>query len=387
MTAHVCHVSSVHQGLDIRIARKESLACAQAGFRTSLVITASEADVAEARGLGFEVLALPAHPPGSRLLRGLSKARLAMNTGLQTGAEILHVHDPELLPLALLARRRGRIVVMDVHEDLRNQIHVKPWIPPSVRPVLGHGARWVERFVAARVDAVVTVSPLIAAYFEDVAQRLVLVRNFASRDEFAPAPKDSNWSARDRVCYVGGISLARGILGMVRALPIAGVRMLLAGRFHSEKEKALVTAEPGWQQVDYLGNVDRPVISDIFAKAFAGLLTLHPTPNHVSTFAIKMFEYMAAGIPVITSAIPTWQEIVEAENCGIVAGHDDPGDIARAILALKNNPARARALGENGRRSVLSRYNWESESHNLIDLYRSLLSSRGFAASREGAAS
>jgi len=87
----------------------------------------------------------------------------------------------------------------------------------------------------------------------------------------------------------------------------------------------------------------------------------------------KIFEYMIAGLPVIASNFPLWKEIVEGNNCGICVNPLDPKEIANAIKYLIDHPDEARAMGENGRRSVLEKYNWEKESEKLIRLYEEIL--------------
>lgn len=83
----------------------------------------------------------------------------------------------------------------------------------------------------------------------------------------------------------------------------------------------------------------------------------------------KLFEYMAAGIPVIASNFPLWIQILEGDRCGITVNPLDPRDIARGIQYFIDNPETAREMGENGKRAALGKYRWETESRKLIWLY------------------
>ncbi len=96
-------------------------------------------------------------------------------------------------------------------------------------------------------------------------------------------------------------------------------------------------------------------------------------PNHVDAQPNKMFEYMSAGIPVIASDFPLWREIIEGCGCGICVDPLDPKKIAEAIDYLVDNPEIARRMGENGRKAVYDRYNWDVEEKKLLALYDSLL--------------
>ena len=112
------------------------------------------------------------------------------------------------------------------------------------------------------------------------------------------------------------------------------------------------------------------------ARAFAGLVTLQPTASYRDALPVKMFEYMAAGIPVIASDFPLWRDIVEGSGCGLCVDPRDPAAIAAAIDYLAAHPREAREMGASGWRAVFERYNWESESDKLIAFYADILSPR-----------
>ena len=104
-----------------------------------------------------------------------------------------------------------------------------------------------------------------------------------------------------------------------------------------------------------------------------GLVTLHPLPNYKDALPVKMFEYMAAGIPVIASNFTLWQEIIEGNECGICVNPLEPRAINKAIQYLIDNPKTAQKMGENGRQAVKQKYNWAIEEKKLFLLYEKLL--------------
>jgi glycosyltransferase involved in cell wall biosynthesis len=83
-----------------------------------------------------------------------------------------------------------------------------------------------------------------------------------------------------------------------------------------------------------------------------------------------MFEYMARGLPVVCSNFPLWTDIVAGARCGITVDPRSAPAIANVIRSLNEDPELARRLGENGRRAIAERYNWEAELTKLEDLYR-----------------
>jgi hypothetical protein len=110
-------------------------------------------------------------------------------------------------------------------------------------------------------------------------------------------------------------------------------------------------------------------------RIFAGLTLLHPVESYLTAYSVKMFEYMAAGLPFVASDFPLWRRIVEEADCGLLADPLDTAAIAAAMRRLTADPAEARRLGANGRRAVETTYNWEREREKLLAFYARLTAS------------
>ena len=82
-----------------------------------------------------------------------------------------------------------------------------------------------------------------------------------------------------------------------------------------------------------------------------------------------MFEYMAAGIPVVASNFPLWERIVRDADCGVTVNPLDPQEIADAVRGLVDEVDRAQQMGEAGRKAVVTKYRWASEWEKLRGLY------------------
>jgi glycosyltransferase involved in cell wall biosynthesis len=124
--------------------------------------------------------------------------------------------------------------------------------------------------------------------------------------------------------------------------------------------------------VDELGQIDRKAVGKIFSLSMAGLVLFHPAPHHTEANPNKLFEYMAAGLPVIASNFPLYKEFVEGNGSGICVDPQDPEAIAKAITWIADHPVEAEQMGRRGRNAVHTRYNWDRESKILLAVYREL---------------
>ena len=177
--------------------------------------------------------------------------------------------------------------------------------------------------------------------------------------------------------YVGGITRLRGAIEMVRAMEylshIKNIRLDLIGKLVPQELEKELKSMLGYRQVRFYGWKPWSEAWKHVQRAIAGLVIFHPAPNHEKALPNKLFEYMAAGIPVIASNFPLWKNIIEKNKCGLCVNPLDPKEIARAIEYLLTHPEEARKMGENGRRAVEKQYNWEMEAEKLLSLYEGLL--------------
>lgn len=362
----VAHLTSAHPRHDIRIFIKECQTLARAGHDVSLVV---------ADGLGEELRGgVRIHDVGpkrgGRLRRMTATVDRVIEAALRLKPEVAHFHDPELMLGALRLKRAGIRVVYDVHEDLPRQLLAKHWIPAAVRPLASRVFEWLENRVARRLDAIVTSTPHIRARFAPLNPLVIDVCNFPILEELV---RETPWDARhNEVCYVGGISRIRGIGPIIEAMPEVPARLNLAGIWSENGLKAALQAEPGWARVNDLGVLDRQGVADVLARSKVGLVTLFPTPNYVDALPIKLFEYMAAGMPVVASDFPVWREIVDSAGCGLLVDPQDPHAIAEAIRTLLSDNERAARMGQNGREAAIARYSWQAEGEKLTGLYERL---------------
>ena len=119
--------------------------------------------------------------------------------------------------------------------------------------------------------------------------------------------------------------------------------------------------------------LSREGVNDLYASSRVGICILLPTANYINSLPIKIFEYMAAGLPIIASDFPIWREIISEANSGILVEPEDISAIQTAIKYYIDNPDEAQETGERGSRIAREKYNWSVEGQKLIEFYKKLL--------------
>lgn len=363
----VCHLTSVHHRKDTRIFYKELPSLAMAGFEVIVIVADGKGDE---QMLGYQIIDVGV--PKNRLERILLSTRKVLKQAINLNAEIYHIHDPELLFVGKRLKRKGEKVIYDAHEDVPRQILSKYWIPLVIREFISSFAEKIENNITKKLDLVITATPFIRERFLKVNKNTIDINNFPILNREAKIP---DWKSRkSEVCYIGSITEVRGIREMVLAMSeLNNVILNLAGVFSHDEYKRRVENTEGWENIKEYGFVDRQQAAEIMSRSIAGLVTLHPIINYIDSLPVKMFEYMAAGLPVIASNFPLWKEIIEDNHCGFCIDPQKPEEITKAIQFILDNPDKAEEMGANGRRIVLERYHWAIDEKKLVSAYEKLI--------------
>lgn len=120
--------------------------------------------------------------------------------------------------------------------------------------------------------------------------------------------------------------------------------------------------------IKFLGRLNRQDINNLYKNSRAGIVVYQPAPNHIDAQPIKMFEFMAAGLPVVASNFPLWKNIIEDSGCGICVDPQDKNDVRNACVKLINNVDICHCMGK----AVEERYNWNVEARKLLELYENI---------------
>ncbi|HEX7346967.1 MAG TPA: glycosyltransferase family 4 protein [Candidatus Limnocylindrales bacterium] len=247
---------------------------------------------------------------------------------------------------------------------------------------------WLERRWARRVDTVLTVNDayagLLAKQF-GIAPPPVVLNTPDRYTPPSPPPdliRDALGLGQDVrvVLYQGGLFSDRGIeQGMEAILQVEHAVFVLMGVGNVTPEISRLAAEERMRgRVSFVDPVPPEDLLDWTASADVMLMAIQPTTvNHRFTTPQKLWEAIAAGVPVVATDLPGMAAVVRETGCGVLVDATDPTEIARGIRAIIDAPAEERrAMRERTWRAGQDRYNWEHETETLLRLYRELLGQR-----------
>jgi glycosyltransferase involved in cell wall biosynthesis len=376
----VCHVSTANPAFDTRIFQRECRSLAKAGYRVRLVIPHEREEVVN----GVHLVPLPL--PKSRLGRRTIWPQLAARRAAGTRAELYHFHDPELMPaMEALHHLTGKPVIWDAHEVYTQTIpHFNQlgWEPASVL-----AGRLFDRYELAACRrsfaGVVTITELMAQRYRDAGIPTAVVENLVEdellrpEDVSVPEPADP-----PLVITTGLLSEDRGILLMVAAFALVRkrlrCRLAFWGHFPREEDRDRLldfVRQRGVEQDVFIGGPypRRELLDALLPSATIGCVLLMRSSDY-NALAIpnRLTEYWARGLPVITSDRTYAASMTREANAGIITDNT-PEDLAACFERLLCNPSARRTMGENGRRAVTQRFNWNHAFANLLELYRTIL--------------
>jgi glycosyltransferase involved in cell wall biosynthesis len=264
---------------------------------------------------------------GRRRIGALRAAKSALAAEV-AGADLLLVHDPELL-LVLPPRRHRPPTVWDVHEDTAAALTTKSWLPAWLRAVAAGGVHVAEHLAERRLHLLLAEN----GYNDRFASTHPVVPNTT----YVPPQAAPPFGPR-RVVYVGWLSPDRGSAEMVelgRLLKPHGIAVELIGQADAA---ARAHIEAGGEFVHWHGFVPNAEALRLVEGALAGLSLLQDEANFRHSMPTKVAEYMAHGVPAISTPLPLAAELVEAADGGFVVPFNDPRAAADAILKLDADP-------------------------------------------------
>jgi len=256
---------------------------------------------------------------------------------------------------------------------------------------LGELAAQAERWALLQADAVLTVSAPLRDYVVSLGVelgRVQVVPNGVDATLFHPAPPEPSIRARwglgngPVLGFVGGLRRWHGVEALPTLLErlvqrYRGLRLVIVGDGplrgeleHTLKERGLT------RSVVFTGSLPHEEVADLI-RQFDVALAPYSKPEHAFYFSpLKLFEYMACGVPVVAAALGQIAEIARDGETGLLYPPDELDALTAACDRLLADPALRQRLGQAAAKEVHGLYTWDRNAARVVELTRALIRAR-----------
>ena len=311
----------------------------------------------------------------------------------ESGVEVLHVHDMLIAKAVIEVNKKYKLpLVLDLHEDrpeiMKYYRHVKAF-PGKYLINLKRWAQAQDELIK-NVDRVVVVTDYAKAAIAErnvkSAAHIHVVPNIVNPEIFLSYAIDENilqsMQGSFNVLYVGDTATRRGTDTAIKSIAllkdkIPHIKLWIVGKSTEDEQlKALASALSLTQQVVFAGWQDVSLFPSYIKGADVCISPLKRNKHHDTTYANKIFQYMALGKPLVVSDCTAQAAVVEQAACGLIHKADDVASLADGILKLYKEPDLAQQMGNAGKQSLLNQFDYVKSLRELASLYQELAERR-----------
>lgn len=363
----ICHITTVHQADDVRIFYRECLSLAKIKNYKVIICAPGEIPL-KSNVVHFRIPNSLSFRPARLVMSQI----YAMKQVFKIKADIWHLHDPELLPIAALLILLNRRIIWDSHEDYYRQfdsnVNYRRYLPTLLRPILKLIVRSFLNYVDRNAVGIVGATKSIAAKYNN--NNTAIVGNEAVLSNFNLCkPKYNN----KNVIFIGQASSSQCFREVVNAISrIPNLNLIVACRNIAEIEidYALETLN---DRFSYLGWLDRNKLSIAFSSSVIGLVTYDNNPNHQDNSPNKFFEFCAAGLPIIATPTKFNVNLIKDSKSGLISNDFTSRSLQLALEEILSSKKAWSDFSKAGRRWVKKRGDWSISERSLFNLYSKAL--------------
>ena len=360
----IVHLTSAHSRYDTRIFLKQCTSLAANNYKVSLVVADGKGDDCKNNVFIFDVGA-----PRGRLDRIGNAPSRVFKKAMELNADIYHLHDPELLPIGMKLKKKGKKVVFDIHEMTRLQIKSKQWIPAYLRNFTSLAFSKYEDYACKRFDYLIVPQVEMKDFFSEFS-KCQTIFNYPEADYNLSDSKRSPFN----IVYSGGMSEERGMMNyiaLIESLILLDCRykLILACKV-STKLADIVNRSPAKESIELVGYVDFDSLLKIYKESLFGLILFNNVGQYYMANALKLFEYMRSGLVVVMPDFGHWVEFNEENQSGFNVNVKDSNEIAAMIH--RQSLETLLEISKHNTEVSEAKFSWKSEVLKLINVYKEI---------------
>jgi glycosyltransferase involved in cell wall biosynthesis len=300
--------------------------------------------------------------------------------------DAIHIHDLPLVKVGIRLSRKHKIpVVADYHENrpeiMKMYHHVQSFPGKYLISIKGWYKYQIRQ--TPKVDRLILVTDEAKEYYAEYygidIKKITVLPNYISTERFRAfgfSAEAASENARPfTAVYFGETGLRRGtmtILESAKILHEKNIKFIIIGNSREQEILEKTVRDQGLDNVTLTGRLPVPQAMKIISSSDIGLCPFLRNIHHDTTYANKMFQYMALGKPVVVSNCTAQVNVVKLENCGVIFTSGNASDLSEKILSLTEKSG-YELLSRNARSCVYSKYNWETSGVRLTNLYNELM--------------
>jgi len=298
---------------------------------------------------------------------------------------ILHIHDLPLARVGWKLRKKYRFtLITDYHENRPAIMPFYSYVRNFPGKYLISVKRWeqYQRRACIETDRLVVVTPEARQYYVDRykirTDKIFVLSNYVNVNQISNFKIDkeitSKYKDRNVFLYFGETGIRRGTLDILRVAKElkdtcpANVFTIIGSSAEQHLLENYKESE-NLQNVELLGYIPIEKAVSYMSIAYAGLCPFHRNDHHDTTYANKMFQYMYFGVPIIASNCIAQMKVIEDSNCGYTFKSGNIEEFAGVVKKITEDVDERNQLGQNGKQSVLSGYNWNNQKSVIKRLY------------------
>jgi glycosyltransferase involved in cell wall biosynthesis len=235
--------------------------------------------------------------------------------------------------------------------------------------------RTIEYFVYQNADAIVSISEYLKRYFVDkgITKKKVHIIQNSFRKDWLERKKES----ASYICYTGGLYFWKGIDTLIQAMKYVPSEQLVVvgGGSRLDELKHVARTEGVHDRVSFVGAVTHSAVPEYLSRAKIAVIPNTPIGQSYFSSPLKLFEYMACGIPIVVARIPVFREVLEDGRNALFFEPGNPESLAMTIKTLIDHPDLASRLAAAAKEDAKT-FTYQKRAERIIDMIkRSLLRS------------
>lgn len=287
--------------------------------------------------------------------------------------QAIHIHEFELLPLAKKAKKLYNCkIIYDVHEaniELWDAFSSKP---TGVKKVVNKALEQFEKKYLNIVDTVLTTTLILVERYKEQGIKSYLLPNYP-----IDLPRRSKKSSTTTIIYHGQISIERGLVDLVKAIPaVSDAHKSFRLEIYGDERVPGTVSELNElikelnisDVINIYDAVPHKEMLSILSKAHIEVIPFHDNPMFNIAIPVKLFEAMWAKCAIVSSELDSIKQIDDGFIEFITPGNID--ELSSKLIHLLNNPKEIATKGDTGAKLIKQIYNWEKVEHTLLEAYK-----------------